>query len=54
MSRQACVDPLPHLEAVARAVMEAGFYDEGDVPVGQAFAALAALAAPALLELTRG
>jgi len=30
---------------------EAGFYDEGDVPVGQTFAALAA---PALLELTRG
>ena len=30
---------------------EAGFYDEGDVPVGQIFAALAA---PALLELTRG
>jgi GAF domain-containing protein len=30
---------------------EAGWYDEGDVPVAQTFAALAA---PALLELTRG
>ncbi len=30
---------------------EAGFYDEGDVPVGQIFAALAT---PALLELARG
>jgi hypothetical protein len=30
---------------------EAGWYDEGDVPVAQIFAALAA---PALLELTRG
>ncbi len=30
---------------------EAGFYDEGDVRVGQIFAALAT---PALLELARG
>jgi GAF domain-containing protein len=30
---------------------EVGFYDERDVPVGQTFAALAA---PALLDLTRG
>jgi len=44
------VERLPYIGTI-NLLHEAGFYDEGDVPVGQIFAALAT---PALLELARG